>query len=214
MQSNVANLNSWTTKHTTEDTSQHGVALAFINPRLFVAWTGGDSKINVASSTNGGASWEKKVILNERSSAKPYLVHHKTNDSLVLAWQGVGNNKLNFSECRDLNNLGFGTTTTTEDTSGSAPAVGFQGDGLPWVTWQGGDSDLNSLVASGVKVADIASGANRKRTLYEKEFFANSGPALCLFQGKMVIGWQSNIEDSLCMGVLSRGGVAVYGLLS
>ena len=82
------------------------------------------------------------------------------------------------------------------------------------MTWQGGDSDLNSLVASGVEVADIASGANRKRTLYEKEFFANSGPALCLFQGKMVIGWQSNIEDSLCMGVLSRGGVAVYGLLS
>jgi hypothetical protein len=207
-QSTAANLDSWTNPHVTGEKSDHGVALAFSAPHLFVAWTGTDKKLNVASSINGGSSWDKKVILDEKSNAKPYLVVHKTNNSLALAWQGT-DKQLNFAEC-DFSNLAFRPKTIIGELTEDPPALDFGVDGLPWVSWTGTDGHLNMVVANGVNVVDIDSGANRKRIMYQN--FASAAPALCLFQGKMVLTWENNTGSWLYMGVLNRGSVAVYGL--
>jgi hypothetical protein len=55
--------------------------------RLWVAWTGTDRRLNIMSSADG-SNFDRKFVLDERSSAQPALAVH--NGRLVIGWTGGG----------------------------------------------------------------------------------------------------------------------------
>lgn len=73
--------------------NETGPALVSHGGRVWLAWTGGDRRLNVMSSTDG-VSFDRKVVIDERSSAQPALAVH--NGRLLIAWTG-GGNKLNIA---------------------------------------------------------------------------------------------------------------------
>ncbi len=74
-----------------ESSTETGPALVSHGGRLWLAWTGTDRHINLASSQDG-STFDQKTVLNERSAAQPALAVH--NGRLVVAWTG-GGNKIN-----------------------------------------------------------------------------------------------------------------------
>jgi hypothetical protein len=60
---------------TPANTSNGNPAIASFNGALYLAWTGTDARgsINIASSTNNGASFGAKTTLNETSATGPAL---------------------------------------------------------------------------------------------------------------------------------------------
>jgi hypothetical protein len=213
MSCTASGLNSWTNKHTTNEFSGHGPALAYRAPYLFVAWTGTDGHINVASTTDGGASWHTKVELNERSDTRPYIAINAAKPSLVLSWSGAGNHYLNVSECTDLGSLTFiNKTIIQSQVSPNCPAVDFDMNNLPVVAWMGADSDkhLNTIVSESGELAGLVTQSTRIRTYQDDT--SPSGPALCKFRGKMFMSWEGG-DTNVNVGVVNRGSVCVYGLL-
>lgn len=203
-------LQNWSNKHRLGEQSGHGPVLLFFNGRLFIAWTGNDSRLNVMSSADLGASWQGKVTLNETSPTEPALCAF--GNKLVLMWNGTDLlNRLNFIESAD-GGMTWGNKVTLGDTSGHHPAMVTGSDGVPYFCWAGSNNNLLNLMHSetGATNGFLAS-PNYKRTFYDT---ASNGPGLCAFRRKVFIGWTgTDIGGHVNVAQLSRGAVAVYGLL-
>src|SRR5262249_41068444 len=104
-------------KVTLGDTSQSGPTLAAFGGRLYLAWTGTDSHLNVESSTNG-MMFSRKVTLGETSHASPALAAF--GGRLYLASTGT-NTALNVESSKD--GMTFSNKVTLNETSGAAPAL-------------------------------------------------------------------------------------------
>ncbi len=208
MSSTAPALNSWTGKHTNGETSHHAPALAFGAGLLFVAWTGTDDQLNVATTTNNGVSWIKKRVL-EKSNTQPWISF--ANGTLFLCWQGT-DQRLNFLQTTDFVNLSFTNKVTIGERSDSHPAMILDADGTPWLSWRGvGNEQLNQIVSESGNTNGFAADPSFKRVFDDT---SPNGPALCLFKGRVFVGWQGTDSDHhINVAALNRGSVVSYGLL-
>ena len=103
------------------ETSVSSPALASHQGRLFLAWRGGDNRLNLMFSADG-AHFGGKRILAASSEHAPSLASH--NGQLFLAWKGLGNTELNIMASDD-NGLSFAgkpRVSTTADGTGTGPS--------------------------------------------------------------------------------------------
>ena len=202
-------LHNWVNKHTLPEHSHAGPALAFGNGRLFLAWTGTDTRLNVISSADG-VNWSGKQTLNETSPTEPSLVSH--NGVLYLLWNGTDSaNKLNIIESHDMG-ASFSNKITLGETSDHHPAMTFGADGLPRLSWTGsGNALLNELISETGTTNGFAATPAYKRMFSDT---GANGPSLCAFRGRAFVGWTGTDHDNrVNVAELSRGAVAVYGEL-
>jgi hypothetical protein len=207
MSSMDPSLRAWGNKHTLNEQSNHGPVLLMFNGRLFIAWTGTDSRLNVMSSADLGATWQNKQTLNETSPTEPAIAVF--GGKLILMWNGTDfENHLNFIESAD--GIHWSNKITLGDTSGHHPGMILGPDGIPYFCWAGSNNNLLNLMHSeNGSTSGFVASPNYKRTFYDS---ASNGPCLCTFRGHVFIGW-TGTDSSGYVNVarLSRGAIAVYG---
>jgi hypothetical protein len=204
-QSTAPDLDKWVNKHTLTEYSYDGPALAFGSGLLFVAWTGTNLRLYVASTRDGGKSWiTRPPPLDETSYSSPCLIYN--NGELVLGWQGT-DNQLNFLTCNNLNTLSFPPSTklTIPQTSESQPGLAFDVDERPWLSWRGLKNDnLNQIIPSNGKISGFR---DTKQVVFDDTSF--NGPVLCRFQKEIFISWEGTDPDShLNVSVFLPGKIA------
>jgi len=211
MQTSSTGLNTWDFRRRTVEQSITGVSLVCSDGQLIVAWTspGSPGNLNVATTVDGGNRWKTKVTLSETSRNKPSLVMN--GGMLVLTWMGP-DGRLNIMTCSDINSLNFGNKITLSALASFGPALDFDSNGLPWLVWNrtGSQARLTSMTADEPNVAVFLNLGTRVRTFQDDA--SSSGPAFCRFKGRMIMAWGDS-SQVLNYAVVSRGGVAVYGLL-
>jgi hypothetical protein len=167
--------------------SEAGPALAAgLGGRMFVAWTGMDTRLNLASSRNGRTMTEK-IVLDDRSPRGPALA---ADDGLLyLGWVGV-DGRLNVGRTAALaagftrmgevvgGNPAWGLAATTE----AAPALAV-GGGRVVLAFRGADQRIGLMWAA----TGATAFAERDRvTLAEQTLGA---PALAFVEGRLLLSW-------------------------
>jgi hypothetical protein len=168
--------------------SEAGPALAAgLGGRLFVAWTGMDTRLNLATTSNGRTVTEK-LVLEDRSARGPALA--ADDGVLYLAWVGL-DGRLNvgrttalaagFTRLSETGKPGWGLTATTE----VAPALAV-GGGRVVVAFRDADQRIGVMWAA----TSATTFAERDRvTLPEQTPF---GPALAFVEGRLLLSWTGN----------------------
>ena len=158
-------------------------SLAVSGERLYLAWTGSDSALNVLAAEQPARA--APVTLNERSARGPSLATAE-DGNLVLAWTGRGRgaNHVNLLTLpRDSDGtpvpLAGAQTRFEEARSGSGPAVCSHQGGLV-LAWTGTDHHINILAA-----AEGPYGAPVRL----EEAKSSYAPALCSHEGSLVLAW-------------------------
>jgi outer membrane protein assembly factor BamB len=203
-------LHNWNNKHPVGETSKLGLgpALHIFKNRLFIAWTGPDGSLNVKSSGDLGASWQGRQTLDgERSLAGPTLAVF--NSKLIILWTGT-DQRLNFSESDD--GITWKNKVTLFETSHDHAAMEIGLGNVPYLCWSDSGNDRLSLLHSeDGTTRGFGVSPNFKRTFYDTGF---GGVCLCAFRKKMFVGWTgTDADNNVNVAQLSRGAVAVYGLL-
>lgn len=184
-------------KVTLGETSGNGPAMATVENRMLVSWTGtGNLRLNFLSTTDG-VTFGNKVTLGDTSPATPALTFFRNR--FVVAWIGVGNLQLNFMRSAD--GVTWSDKVTLGDTSESAPALAVLGDWL-YVAWRGvGNNHLNVMrSADGIHWQD-------KEVLGDT---TTSGPALTVFDHRLLLAWRGVGNDWLNI-LRSYNGQSFYG---
>jgi hypothetical protein len=211
-----AGLQNWGNKHTLNERSDHGPALQIFNGRLFIAWTGTDEHLNVMSSADWGATWQNKRTLPEKSHTEPAFTIF--NGKLILMWSGTDSDLIHPDQRHHLNfiessngGLNWGHKVTIGDRSDYHPAMAVGVDNVPYFCWTGLDKEktINLLHSEDGTIKAFNANPNYKRTFRNR---SANGPCLCEFKGKVFIGW-TGPDKQVNVAQLSRGAVAVYGLL-
>jgi hypothetical protein len=128
------------------ETTHNALSLAFDsnappNGRLFLAWTGTDSHLNVMSSIDMAfQSWGNKNTLGETSGHGPAVVF--VNGRLFLAWTGT-DSRLNVVSSGDLG-ASWQNKVTMNETSPTEPSLAFWNGNLI-LMWTGTDNHLNFI---------------------------------------------------------------------
>jgi hypothetical protein len=138
----------WSNKRTISETSHRRCppAIAYLNDRLYLAWTGRDRKnhINITSFTvadDGELAEYAKVTLDEESTdeAGPALLG--ANDLLYLVWQGRDDH-INVVESKNGKDFQNKRTLKEKSPHTATPGITF-GDGFLYISWIGHDDRLN-----------------------------------------------------------------------
>ena len=140
-------------KNTLGDTSEAAPSLVSHRDRLFLAWKGsGNDALNLAFSSDAGASFGGKTTFGESSSHGPSLASH--GGRLFMAWKGSGNEQLNVARVVLFGNTagGFGiegleAKVTLPDFSEEPPAIGSWNE-LLCIAWKGEADDNLDLMVS------------------------------------------------------------------
>jgi hypothetical protein len=159
-----------------------GPSLAASGERLYLAWTDGDSAVNVVAVEEPVRA--APVTLDERSGCPPSLTA-ADNGNLVLAW--AGSDRDGHVNLLTLAADSSGTpvpltaakTRFEEARSNTAPTVCSHQGGLV-LAWRGTDRHINVLATAGDPY-----GAPVKL----EEAKSDSAPALCSHQGSLVLAW-------------------------
>ena len=210
-------LRAWSSPLVTPEISIDGPSIAIGAGFLFVAWTGNDApkSVNIASSLDGGKTWHKKLTLGEHSSSRPSLAFNPATKTLVLAWNGLGNGKLNTTEYTDLEGFTNGKKTTIDPhTTPFGFAVEFDPTtDEPVVIWAGSDrnTSLNAMTSETAECGGLVSPGARFRWFYDDFQSSTDGPVVARYQGRLAMAWVNGGQVNV--GVLRRGRVSVYGLL-
>ena len=69
--------------------SEHSPSLVSLDDQLFLGWTGGSKKLNLAGPVGSTTGFGKRVYDAEVSDAGPALVRHGRN--ILIGWRGAGN---------------------------------------------------------------------------------------------------------------------------
>lgn len=165
-----------TGQSTTTVTVALAPSLAVSGEQLWLAWTGGDSALNVLAAEQPAAGIP--VTLKERSGDAPSL-SVSSDGGLALAWTGTDRH-LNVLTLDANAGLTPGRKTRLERaTSNHGPALCSHQDGLV-LAWTGTDRHLNVLTGP----------ADPYRTAIRLDK-ATSGhaPALCSHQDDLVLAW-------------------------
>jgi C1A family cysteine protease len=177
-----------------DETSRHSPALAYgSNGMTYLAWTGGDGRLNVMASSNG-KKWEvRKDTLEERSIAAPALLH--ANWRLYLAWTG-NDHRLNVASTSD--GLNWTNKVTLDERSAAAPGLALVGGKL-CLAWTG------SNLQEQINFIESTDGLNwiNKRTLDET---CHYGPALLNGEAQLNYAWTGKGSEthSQCEGARDR----------
>lgn len=139
-------------KVTLGETSEAAPALVSHRERLYLAWKGEDNDLNLAFSSDNGASFGGKFTFADTSSHGPSLASH--GGRMYIAWKGSGNESLNVARIVLIGNTagGFGiegleAKVTLGDISEEPPTIGSWGD-LLFIAWKGeGDDNLDFRVS-------------------------------------------------------------------
>lgn len=160
--------------------------------QLYLAWTGSDLHINLASSPDGRAAGGKqrlaqrsylKVTTSTGESTSTTLVAlppslAAAGEQLWLAWTG-GDTALNLLAAGQ---PAGAAPVTLKERSGDAPSLSVTDAGALVLAWTGTDRHINLLTA------DAGTGAPGPKTRLEQAT-SNHGPALCSHQGDLVLAW-------------------------
>lgn len=202
-------LQNWGGPPPLGETSEHAPAILSANGRLVLAWTGTDDHLNVKSTTDWGATWQYRQTLNETSPTEPALA--AWNGFLILMWMG-GDGRINFLQSTD-NGQTWVNKVTLGETSSHHPAMAIGADYIPYLCWISStqSNEINVMHSETGDTNGFTVSPNYKRTFHETSINA---PSLCYFKNKMFIAWTGTDDDQhLNVGRVSRGHVAVYGIL-
>jgi hypothetical protein len=123
-------------------TTQFTPSFAMLNGQLFVAWTGTDTRVNVALVDPANPGFlNANPVNNVVSSAAPALGTFNINgvDRLVVAWTGTdSHHHLNIST--SFNGANWGTTTTLNQLATGGPSLTRFNNGNLYMGWTGTDS--------------------------------------------------------------------------
>lgn len=150
-------------------------ALAVNFGKLYLAWTGTDNQLNVASSADGKV-FGGPVLLGEYSYCAPSLV---VNGPLFIAWTGT-DNRINVMS--SWNGTSFGNKVTLPETSYDGPSLAAFGGKL-YLAWTGTNNSLY-----------VMSSADGGRSFGGKVKLSNTsyaGPALSSNSSRLFIAWSS-----------------------
>jgi hypothetical protein len=175
-------------------------ALCVHNNKLYIAWTGTNSLLNIAVINLQGSrvsGFSDKVTLSEMSTQSPALA--SVNGRLYIGWRGDGNDNLNVASSGD-NGKTFGNKYTSSEASKDAPVLCSHNNGL-FIAWKGvGNLQLN--VASMNLLGPNVTGFNTV-TLGET---SPDRPALVSFDGKLFLAWRGNGSLNLSLSSSTDNG--------
>jgi hypothetical protein len=169
-----------------EETSDYGPALASLDGRLYLAWTGTDKRLNLISSTDSGVTFGPKVIYPEQSLGARALC--ALQGDLYWAWTGLdgtlyfGNNKDKFP---------------MNESSPYSPALASLArplslNGRFYLAWSGNDNALNLKVWQ-------SDGTSTNNQRYPETLTA-AAPALTVMCDDLYIAWRGADNDQLHVG--------------
>jgi len=175
------------------ETTDNSPVIASHNGQLILAWRGsGNDDLNVAVSSDNGASFAGKLTLAESSDDSPAIVSH--NGKLILAWRGSGNEELNVATVTQGPGPIFPVTGVTgkvilAEESEYSPALASR-QGVLHLAWCGTDESLNI-------VDSIDDGA----TFFGKRVSVNtSTDAVALAaspEAQLAIGWKGSGNEQI-----------------
>jgi len=181
-------------KVTLGEQSNRAPALAYgfgASPRVFLAWTGTDSRLNLLWSDDG-VNFGNKVTLGETSVAAPGLTWR--DGDLYLAWAGTdSNHSLNLLKWRNTASgptPNFTEKVTLGDSTEMQPALtDIEGFDVPFLGWTGRDSNhhLNAM-------ASYDNGATFGLKLIYSDL-GEFGPALADLNGMVYLAWTGRDSD-------------------
>ena len=171
-----------------DETSHAAVAVTSWHDQLYLAWTGSDMHVNLASSPDGRAITGKR-----RTAQRSCLTFGRviipfapalavSGERLYLAWIGDGVLNLLAAE-----HPADAAPVTFEEVGPDSPSLTTAGNDNLMLAWTGPDGHVNLLTlagdSSGVPV--LLGGA---KTRFE-EAKSRHAPALCSHQGSLVLAW-------------------------
>jgi len=173
------------------NTSTQGPSLASVGGNLYIAWTGnGNDKINIAVSTNDGASFvEPPHVSSMTTPCTPALC--ALGLRLFVAWKGDGNDQLNVADCTF---SGPSVTSLTNikvlgDTSPLAPSLAAIGNTL-YLAWRSNGSDTLNIMYS----TDTGNTFGGK---YVSSETSSDAPALAAYGSDLFIAWRGDGNTNL-----------------
>lgn len=181
------------------ETSMSSPALASHQGRLFLAWRGGDNRLNLMFSGDG-AHFGGKQIVAATSEHAPVLASH--HGQLFLAWTGVGNGRLNVAPVILIGNTSGGFAIEgiepphpLGELSSDAPALASHAGRL-FLAWKGlGNFELNIMVsddnglsfAGKPRISAVANGTEadppREATLVAQSLTSHAGMLIWAWTG-------------------------------
>jgi hypothetical protein len=186
--------------------SEAGPALAAgLGGRLFVAWTGMDTRLNLATSSNG-RTLSEKIVLDDRSGRGPALA---ADDGLLyLGWVGV-DGRLNVGRTTALaagftrmgevvdGKTGWGLAATSD----AAPALAV-GGGRVAVAFRVADQRIGLMWAP----TGATAFAERDRVILTEQTLG--APALASVDGRLLLSWTGTDQRLNVAEVASDGTLA------
>ena len=161
---------------TTTESVPLAPALAASGERLYLAWTGGNSALNVLAAQQPGRT--APLTLKERSPNSPSLAAAE-NGTLLLAWTGNDRHVNLLGLAGEVSGTPGAKTRFEAAKSGHSPAVcGHRGSLI--LAWTGTDRRINVL-----DVTHSPYGAPVRLD----EATSGSAPVLCSFQGSLILAW-------------------------
>jgi hypothetical protein len=184
--------------------------------QLYLAWTGTDMHINVASSVDG-REIKGKQRLAQVSCKRVTRSSAGTNQSsttetvalapalaacgarLCLAWTG-SNGALNVLAAEHPD---YAAPSTFKERSGEAPSLAATGSGEVAVAWTGTDRHVNLLTAAVATSGAPLPVAGAKSRLAEAK--SDNAPAVCHHEGRPVIAWTGSDRRINVLAVAEYG---------
>lgn len=133
-------------------------SVAYVNKKLYIAWTDTDNRINIMS-FHDGFLLQKKVKLNETSYLAPSIA--ASDSELLLAWIDT-DSRLN--TLKSINGTTWSNKVTYSEKSNYSPTVSYTGNYKDfYIAWTGTNSAHNlNIMSDG---GSINYGFDRKRIL-------------------------------------------------
>jgi hypothetical protein len=156
--------------------------------QLVLAWRGsGNDQLNLAVSSDNGATFGGKATLSESSDDAPAIISH--NGKLLLAWRGSGNEQINVATVTqgpppDNPITGIVDKVVLGDESDFSPALASR-LGVLYLAWCGLDENLNILAS----LDDGATFVDKRVSVHT----STDAPALATGpDGQVMMGWKGS----------------------
>ena len=209
-------------KHILEETSDTSPALASTFARgrlgeLIIAWKGsGNDNLNVASSSDIGATFSGNPTVSDTSDSAPALavLPVPPTSLLFIAWKGSGNDNLNVATVDfaddtaggHLRTMGLSHKVILSETSDHGPALAVLNEQQLCIAWKGSGNDNLNVASSSVAfdgpLIDHIGSFSGNPTVSDT---SDVGPALAVHNGQFFIAWKGSGNDNLNVATVNFG---------
>ncbi|MDM7989085.1 hypothetical protein [Arthrobacter sp. zg-Y877] len=207
-----------------EESTSRSPALAAYKGGLAAAWKGsGNDQLNVAwvqgtvkFGLEGVEGIFAKVVLDEFTDANPALA--ASEDQLILAWKGSGNDQLNIGRFDgDLRGpdgkTAFGGKTVLPARSKHGPALAAH-NGRVYMAWVGNGNERINLA----RVASFSDPNDGPIFVLENHVvlgeFSDTSPALASNNGHLFLAWKGSGNENINVAVSVDDGATFRGKLT